>query len=397
MVGSEHSSTRTPCESLSLNLIDPNPYNSRLESSPLELDQITRSMEQLGLLSPVMVRPKRASGRYELVFGHRRVEAARRLGWSQISAEVKPLDDEEMIKLSLAENDARENLSDYEKGLCFSKLNKEFGKTLGQIGNMVGFSESHVSNFVRMAELLDQAAVSRDPKLLSDLCSISEHHARILLRIPDSRERQRMLRLVVSDKLSVRDLQRMLQRFRSWFPNCIERTKSRGDFSPDLSSKKSLRFSPNDDLEEINKVVLSEFRLPRERDFDSFARLHEFERGFSIFASNPPLTRFDDHLAVEQERRWFFGDATQLSADIRDMRVQLYEKFAVVTLCVDHRGRMGDKQVEMSVRGTLVLSNSESSWRIVHEHWSNENFHETREDKTLPGHGAVVTSSIQSH
>jgi ParB/RepB/Spo0J family partition protein len=392
------SGTQSTHQDVLLDLIDSNPYNSRLEPSRAEIDLMVASMSQLGLLSPIMVRPKKSGNRYELVFGHRRVLAARHLGWNKISAEVKHLDDEGMIKLSFAENVARKNLSDYEKGLCFSRMKTEFRKTLVEIGKMAGISESHVCNFVRMTELFDYATVTKNPKLLSDLCSISEHHARILLRIPDSRDRQRLLRLTVADKLSVRDLQRMMQRFRSWFPKGASDRSKWTENSPQNTNFEisSISNSNDGDLEKINEVVLSEFRLPRERDYDSFTKLHEFDGGYSIFSSNPPLTRFDDHQAVEEEKRWFFGDAVQFTANIRDMRVQLYSNFAVVTLFVDHRGRPNNEDVEMSIRGTLVVSKVESSWKIVHEHWSNEDFRIVQKDnKSLPGQGRLVGPPLQ--
>lgn len=381
-------------EFLSLDLIDSNPYNSRLGPMDTgETDMMARSIEQLGLISPILVRPK-FGGRFELVFGHRRLEAARWLGWEKIRAEVKSVSDEEMIKLSAAENVAREDLSDYEKGICFSRMKRDFGITLARIGELVGSSESHVCNYIRMAELFDASAVEANPELLSDLRLITEHHARILLRIPDLTDRRRMLRLVVSEKMSVRDIQRMLQRFKSWFPNTdndhpkyASSQKRSAEIESSLSpipdeSEQALKGN-EDDLAEINNVVLSEFRLPRDGDFASFANHHSFEHGYSIFASNPPLTRFDDNLAVEQERGWFFGDAIRMSAKIRDMRIQLYDCFSVVTLFVDHKGETSSMPtLEKSIRGTLVLSRTELGWKIVHEHWSNQ--------ESLPSASAMV-------
>ena len=171
--------------------------------------------------------------RYQIVFGQRRSKAGRLLGWNTISAEIKNLGDEEMIEISLAENLSREDLSDYEKALCFRRMKVEFGRTYGEIGSLVGLSESHVCNYVRMIELFDDDTLRKHPSLITELHKISEHHARILLRVSDMNDRIQMLKLVVSENLSVRDLDRMSQRFRSWF----EREKQ--------ASSKNLPLGPN--------------------------------------------------------------------------------------------------------------------------------------------------------
>jgi ParB/RepB/Spo0J family partition protein len=352
-------------QEIPLSLIDHNPYNSRTRYDEALVRALASSLSRIGLLSAILVRPK--TERFEIVFGHRRAKAAALLGWNTIRADVKLIDDDAMIELSLAENLAREDLSDYEKALCFYRMKKEFGKTYQQIGKIAGFSESHVCNYVRMVELFDDEIIAKNPAIISDLHSVSEHHARILLRISDQRDRLQMLRLVVAERMSVRDLQRMTQRFRSWFSDNGSKF-----LTQEFVDTKSDEGFAGDEILEIQRILFDEFRLPQKRDLTRFVQVHSHEGGYSLFNSYPPLKRFDNSEAMEEEKQWFFGDAQLLSPKIRDVRVQFYKQFAVATLFVDNIGRPELKGFWTNIRGTVVFLRDRSGWKIIHEHWSND-------------------------
>ena len=202
-------------ESSSLNLED-NPLNTRLTYDQEQISLLASSLQKHGILSPIKVRP--VGEKFQIVYGHRRVRAAKSLGWSSILADVEPFPDNEMLELSLVENVQRTNLSDYEKGLAFSKIHNEFGVNLKEIGRIIGRSESHVSNYIRMTQLFDKTYLVKYPNILRDMCIISEHHARLLLMIEDIDTRVSALKMVVSQNLSVRDLERIIHRLRGWFP-----------------------------------------------------------------------------------------------------------------------------------------------------------------------------------
>ena len=202
-------------EDIPLSLIIDNPFNSRKQYDPNGIYQLAESLRETGLLNPVSVRSN--NDKFELVFGHRRSRAARLLNWKSVRAEVVEATDEQMLQISLVENLHRENLSDFETALSFKRLCTEFGKTYEQVGQMVGLSKSHVSNFMRMAQLFDDDTMTRNPDLAQELYKISEHHARVLAQIPEQRERMSALRIAAAENLSVRDLQKMIQRLQGWF------------------------------------------------------------------------------------------------------------------------------------------------------------------------------------
>lgn len=371
-----------------LSLIDENPFNARLRYDTDEITRLSVSMSNSGLLSPIMVRKKAGSKRYELVFGHRRAKAARLLGWASIRAEVKTFSDEEMLVNSMSENLARENLSDYEKAKCFHNFKMRFSKTNAEIGQVIGYSEAHVNNYLRMLQLIDESMTEED--LSYYLHQISEHHARILLRIPSQEERIRALKLAVTEKMSVRDLQRMIRDLHGWFSENSEASGDEEQFVRRKSTAQYLEQSKEEELSRIEKTLKAEFRFPHIGDFEKFIRMCAFDMGFSYFSSFPPYARYDNREAIERKRNWFFKEGPHTS-NIKDIRIQFYDNTAVATLMVERKddSAYGNKDV-IPIRGSLVLIRDDEKWRIVHEHWSSFNAEETiEESETLPGQASV--------
>ena len=350
-------------------LIDENPYNSRKAYDRQDDLTLVESLKDVGLMSPVKVRS--TGSRYQLVFGHRRVRAARTLNWETIRGEVVNLSDELMLRYSLVENIERRNLSDFEIAISFRRMNREFGKTYEDIGKMVGHSASHVCNFVRMVEMFDDDEdIVSDPSLFADLQRITEHHARILLRVDSSETRRQLLQLVVAEDLSVRDLQRIVQRFRSWFNSDQKNWKE--SFLFETQSKKL-----SDAENEIVRRLIAKEKLPHIGDFPAYQKMHAFEKGFSLYSNVPPFERLEGTQALEHEKKWFFSVEPTIDLTVRDVRVQFFSDAALATLSVDRTNKSG--RILGSVRGSVLFANFEGNWMVVHEHWSNS----LAETKTL--------------
>ncbi|MGI0090531.1 MAG: ParB/RepB/Spo0J family partition protein, partial [Nitrososphaerales archaeon] len=105
-------------EEIPLSLVVDNPFNSRKQYDQQGVEQLSESLRQSGLLNPIGVRKN--AGKYEIIFGHRQIRAARLLHWKDIRADVSDVSDEQMLQISLVENLQRENLSDFEKAICFT-------------------------------------------------------------------------------------------------------------------------------------------------------------------------------------------------------------------------------------------------------------------------------------
>ena len=138
---------------LPISEIRSNPYQPRKHFSPTELRELEESLKANGLLQPVAVRPAKDGRGYELIAGERRLRAATSLGWTEIPAVVKDLNDGELLTLALVENLQRFDLNPVEEAEGYERLIKEFGHTQQSVADMVGKDRSTVANAVRILQL----------------------------------------------------------------------------------------------------------------------------------------------------------------------------------------------------------------------------------------------------
>jgi ParB family transcriptional regulator, chromosome partitioning protein len=373
-----------------------NPYNSRSKYVQSEIIRLAHSLKVNGQLAVVKVRSDPSEqGKYQLVYGHRRVMAARRLGWKTIRAEVVETSDEQMIEQSLVENFERECLSDYDKALIFERLNREFGRTYDEIGRLLGLSKQHVSNHLAMLRLFDPKDLAANPELLEALQQMSEHHARVLSRIEDTSTKIDVARLIGKDKLSVKELTNMVGRLRSWF--------ARGERKVPVDSLKistrlldELDFgrleTSEGDIEQVTRVIVNEFKLAHTGDFETYRKMHLFGEGFSIYSAFPPFERIEEQDAMYKERDWFFRIAPKLSWRIKDLKINLLGETALATLRVSYLGRYKCRPFKMDIRGTVVLIAKDGEWKILHEHWSRLEKKSIREKSVPEIHHSQIIS-----
>lgn len=370
-----------------LSQLDDNPYNPRLQYDEGEIAQLAASLQHSGQITPIRVR--RIEARYQIVYGHRRVRAARLLNRKTIKAEVGSFSDREMLELSLVENLHRKDLSDYEKGRALLEMHNS-GMTYEEISPIVGYSKQYISNLVRMTELFDGDALPADPAAASRVLRISEHHARLLLQIDDVEVRNKMLRLVVSENLSVRDLARIIHKLRSWFGGSAQGAAPTKDRAPNAGVLHGQGAegpcvngdAGSSDIAEITRLLASEFSLPRKGDFEAFDSMHAFEGGFSIYSRFPPYRRYSGSDARDKEMHWFFHVAPHYRPVLRDVRVQAFGQMALATCYVDYYGEPRKEGIVTTARGTVVFVSTKSGWKIMHEHWSKL---DRAEEAEIPG------------
>lgn len=188
-----------------LSEIRPNPYQPRKEFKLEELSELQASLKASGLLQPITLRPSPAGTGYELIAGERRFRAAASLGWTEIPAVIRAIDDKTLLTLALIENLQRSDLNPLEEAEGYKRLVDEFALSHAQVGEVVGKDRSTVANLLRLLQL--PAAVRR---LLGD-GSISLGHARALLGLGDDRAMIELARETASQGLSVRDVERRVQ------------------------------------------------------------------------------------------------------------------------------------------------------------------------------------------
>jgi ParB family chromosome partitioning protein len=188
---------------LPVSSIRPNPYQPRHVFDEAALDELKESLRTSGLLQPVIVRP--AGDGYELIAGERRWRAAERLGWKEIGAVVREVDDRTLLTLALVENLQRDALSPIDEARGYQRLIVEFTVSQNELGGMVGRDRSTVSNALRLLKLPE------DVQELVHAQKLSTGHARALLQLKDEAEMSRLALETVSQGLSVRELEALVR------------------------------------------------------------------------------------------------------------------------------------------------------------------------------------------
>ena len=195
---------------LAVGSIAPNPYQPRREFTEADLADLTASLKENGLLQPVVVRaaPEGGAARWELIAGERRWRAALRLGWKEIPAVIKDVDDRTLLVLALVENIQRSQLSTLEEAEGYHRLAEEFELTQQQVADVVGKDRSTVANSMRLLQL--PASVRQ---LLREGL-LSAGHARALLGLDNDRRMADLARQAVEEGWSVRDVEAEVNRSR---------------------------------------------------------------------------------------------------------------------------------------------------------------------------------------
>lgn len=172
-----------------------------------KLAELTESIKAQGVLQPVLVR-KDGQG-YKLIAGERRWRAAQAAGLKEVPALVREVTEAQAFELALVENLQRADLNPIEEAEGYHRLQEEFGLTQEQISQRVGKERSTVTNALRLLTL------PNDVKGLVADGSLSMGHARALLGVPRLPEMQALAAQVASQKLSVRDTEKLVQQRRT--------------------------------------------------------------------------------------------------------------------------------------------------------------------------------------
>lgn len=187
--------------------IAPNPFQPRREFAEEELAELASSIEENGLLQPLVVRSVPDGGEgYHLVAGERRLRAIRRLGWDDVSVVVRDVEDRTLLVLALVENLQREELSPLEEARGYQALMEDFGLNQDEVARSVGKSRSAVANLIRLLRL--PPSVRR----LLEEGTLSPGHARALLSLEDPGRMTHLAQMAVSRGWSVREMEERVRR-----------------------------------------------------------------------------------------------------------------------------------------------------------------------------------------
>ena len=191
---------------LDLHLLDPNPYQPRVDFDEAGLDELAQSISIHGILQPILV-VRGASNRYTIIAGERRWRAARKAGLSNVPAIVREYDDRQLMEAALIENLQRTDLNPVEEAEAISVLMDKYGLTQEVVSTRVGKSRSAVANALRVLSLPDSVLqMVRDGRL-------SSGHARAVLMVPVDLQ-QPFAEQILSQGLSVRQAEKIAQSYK---------------------------------------------------------------------------------------------------------------------------------------------------------------------------------------
>lgn len=240
----ENSSNKGSPADISVDEIDPNPFQPRIDWDDEELSSLAESIRQQGILQPLVMR--KHENRYQLIAGERRLRASILVGLDTVPAFVRDADDKQMMALALIENIQRQDLNPMEKAEAFSRFCVEFSMTQEELGKQVGISRSAVANFQRLMELPDFVkGMVRSGKL-------SMGHGRALLGLQSEEAMIRIAKVSLAKGYSVRTLEDAVR-------------KSTGRNGPALRKKKTPVIPEIKQLEEElqralgTRVILKDF------------------------------------------------------------------------------------------------------------------------------------------
>jgi len=183
--------------SLPLQKIEPNPLQPRKLFDEEELQTLSESIAQHGIIQPLTVR-KGQNGFYQIIAGERRWRAARMAGLRTVPVVVIDADDRTVMELALVENLQRQDLNPMEEAMGFKQLMEEYGLTQEQVAEKVSKSRSAVANALRLLNLSSPIA-----QLVTD-GKLSAGHARAVMVLKSEKQQDAAARKIIALELSVR-------------------------------------------------------------------------------------------------------------------------------------------------------------------------------------------------
>lgn len=188
---------------VSVDTIIPNPFQPRKTFNDESLGELASSIKEYGVIQPLLVR--RIDDGYELIAGERRLRASKLAGLTEVPVIVKDLSDKEMAELAMIENLQREDLHFLEEALGYQTLLTSFGLTQEELAKRLGKSQSTIANKMRLLKLPQEVQTV----LVSE--SLTERHARALLKIEDSRTQIEVLDNIRQKGLNVRETENYIE------------------------------------------------------------------------------------------------------------------------------------------------------------------------------------------
>lgn len=260
---------------LRISEIEPNPDQPRKNFDQDALAQLAGSISVHGLIQPIVVRPSKSEGYYEIIAGERRWRAAKMAGLSEVPVIQMDIDDKKAAQIALIENIQREDLNAIEEAEAYSALIDEHDMTQEELAGQVGKSRSAIANSMRLLELPESViALVKDSKL-------SAGHARALLGLKKEMQIEAAANAAVSKNLSVREVEKLVKNLNKAADNADNTDVSdseaelhvKVDYIAELAGKMTSRLGRRVQIKDKGKAKKIEISYEDNEDLNSIIKL----------------------------------------------------------------------------------------------------------------------------
>jgi len=196
-------------EEIDIDLIEINPNQPRLNIDNSNLENLSNSIKELGIIQPITVR-KISPEMYQIISGERRLRASKIAGLIKIPCYIKEIDEEtDSLKMALVENVQRVDLDPIEIALTYNRLINELNITQEELSKIVGKDRTTISNFIRLLKL--------DPIIQSGIRDgfLSMGHGRALINLENKTDQLDIYETIIARKLSVRQTESLVKNIKS--------------------------------------------------------------------------------------------------------------------------------------------------------------------------------------
>lgn len=214
--GQEHIVTADAVNEIDIDKIEANPFQPRTAFNEESLEELARSIKELGIIQPITVR-NIDDHKFQLTSGERRLRAAQLAGLTKIPAYIRFADDQGMLEMALVENIQREDLDAIEVAISYQRLIEECKLTQESMSDRVGKKRSTISNYLRLLKLPAEIQLGIRDK------QISMGHARALVNIENEKTQLDIYYKIIDEGLSVRKTEDIIRDVNT--PKQTEQTK----------------------------------------------------------------------------------------------------------------------------------------------------------------------------
>ena len=237
-----------------------NKFQPRRQFVKESLEELTNSIKEQGVIQPIVVRPDKSVGKYEIIAGERRWLAAQNAGLHEIPVVILNVDDVKSLEFAIVENVQRQDLNPIEEARGYQRLVDDFNYNQEKLSKFIGKSRSYIANTLRLLSLPEEVL------LMVEQGNLSAGHARSLIGLNNSVD---IAKKIIQKKLSVRQSEILVRQFRDKKFKLISKKDSNVlTVQKDLEEKTGLIVSINNkknnsgtisfeykDLEQLDKLI----------------------------------------------------------------------------------------------------------------------------------------------